>query len=257
MFWTEKCNVDSDWDKKSREMWFLTQDGNTPLRQMKEVCFIPKTAGNHGWASLTISAATALSHPHLLSPEYDSVLLTAPWSLLVPLKVYFSSSQRDRFKFRSDRVTCLLIVNYQHPVFLRISSRVHLLTLTSSMAMFIASSPALSPNPLFPGSLCYSYRVLWLFQNFSRVPLPQGFCTSCPPDRPSPRYAHGSFPQVHGSLSDTHTSESSSLNSLNKRAMLLSPSLFNTILSFIFLHSAYYNLAYHVFLFLCFGVLPH
>ena len=224
---------------------------------MKEGCFIPKTAGNHGWASLTISAATSLSHSQLLSPEYDSVLLTAPWFLLVPLKVYFSSSQRDWFKLRSDRVTCRLTVNYQHLVFLRISSRVHLLTLTSSMAMFTASSPALSPNPLFPDSLCYSYRVLWLFQNFSRMPLPQGFGTSCPPDRPSPRYAHGSFPQVHGSLSDTHASESSSLNSLNKRATPLSPSLFNTILSFIFLHSTYYNLGYHVFLFLCFGESSH
>ena len=50
----------------------------------------PKAAGDH-----TISAATALSYPQLLSPEYDSVLLAAPCFPLRLSRSILSSRQRD------------------------------------------------------------------------------------------------------------------------------------------------------------------
>ena len=63
---------------------------NTPLRSLKEVCFIPKAAGDH-----SIPAATALSYPQLLSPEYDSVLLAGPCFHVCLSRSILSSRQRD------------------------------------------------------------------------------------------------------------------------------------------------------------------
>ena len=106
MAWTEKCRVDRD-GKEEQENVAVDTGKNAPLSPLKEVCFIPKAAGNH-----PISAATALSYPQLLSPEYDSVRLAAPCLLFVPLKAYSQQQPEGLIKLRSDLVTCLLTANY-------------------------------------------------------------------------------------------------------------------------------------------------
>ena len=89
------------------------------------------------------------------------------------------------------------------------------------MTVLIATSPASPPNPLFPGSLCCSW---------SPVTVPE----LCKPASASGHWHLSSrlsfsractwiLPQVHRSLSDTHSPESFSLNSPHKRATTPSP----------------------------------
>lgn len=95
------------WEQEEQANVAVDTGKNVPLSPLKEVCFIPKAAGNH-----PISAAAALGYPQLLSPEYDSVPLAAPCLLFVPLKVYSQQQPEGLIKLRSDLVTCLLTANY-------------------------------------------------------------------------------------------------------------------------------------------------